>query len=145
VLGNGITKVNAGEITITLDGKNITLRPTMRAADLISAQLDGFETARQKLINQNRAAYIIVIRVGANMRDDQAANLGNMLFRNGMNFELLMPLLHYLAILNNGGRPLPLEQARLYNVIEGDSIDGMDSRQIEHDTRDSSVTYEGNG
>jgi hypothetical protein len=141
MLGNG--KINAGEIIIVLDGKSITLRPTMRAADIISGALGGFEGARLALTNQTRSAYVTVIRVGSNMREQDASRLPDMLYRNGMNFELLMPLLHYLAILNNGGKPLPPHQARMYDIIEGEgSI--QDPAQIEHDI-DGSMNYEGNG
>ncbi len=130
--GNG--KINAGEIYITLDGEPITLRPTMRAADLISNQLGGFAKARQAIYDENRGLIVSIIRIGAGMKEEAARKLPEMLWRNGLNLKLLMPILEYLAVLNNGGRPLPEDQKAVFRIIEGDSseIDENSMVRIEH-------------
>mgnify|MGYP001609990959 CR=1 FL=1 len=142
--GNG--KINAGEIHIVLDGEPITLRPTMRAADLISNQLGGFAKARQAIYDENRNLIVSIIRIGSGMKEEAARKLPEMLWRNGLNLKILMPLLEYLSVLNNGGRPLPADQKAVFRIIEGDSneIDEDNMIKLEHQFADEDQSSEKN-
>jgi hypothetical protein len=139
---NGNGRINEGEIHISLslaDGrtKSYTLRPTMRAASLISTQLKGFAGARNAVVSEDFDAVGFIIVVGANLKDKEARQLPNEVWENGLTRELLFPLMEYLAILNNGGRPLSPDEAAVYRSIDGTT----DNVQIEHYHPD---THEGN-
>ncbi len=125
---------NAGEVSLTLNEEDLVLKPTMRAATMVSRQFGGYAKARQAIVDENLDAVIFLIKTGTNMTDRQAKDLGEKVYQNGLDIDLLIPLIKYVAILNNGGRPLPED-------IEGD-FNRMTDQGVIIDQRDTS---EGNG
>ena len=100
------SKITAGETLVSLDGEELVLRPTMRAMTQISRQYGGLAKARQLLVDENIDAIAFISRLGAGMSDRDAKDLGERIYRNGVTAELLVPLIKFVAILGNGGKPL---------------------------------------
>jgi hypothetical protein len=106
VLGNGLGKqLDAGEVEIELNGKNLVLRPTLQACKTISRQRGGFAKVRDLLVSEDFDTIVSVIAVGTNQVRD-TTELESAVFKNGIDTKLLLPLIEYVAILGNGGRPL---------------------------------------
>ena len=99
------SKITLGEVPITLDGDEIVLRPTMRAMTQISRTYGGLAKARTEIAQENIDAIAYVIRVGAGMNDRDAKDLGDRIFATGT-ADMIVPLIRYVAILGNGGKPL---------------------------------------
>ncbi len=99
--------LDAGEVVISLNGEDITLRPTINAARMVSRQYAGYAKARQLIVDENLDAVVFVIRVGSGMNDKDIKKLEERVWKNGLDIDLLIPLIKYIAILGNGGRPLP--------------------------------------
>lgn len=106
-------RLNAGEVVIVLGGEERTLKPTLRAITMISSQYGGLAKARDALAVQDFQAVATVIRWGLNMPDSEARKLPEMLFETGLTVELLVPLIRYIGILANGGKPLPDDPVEL--------------------------------
>lgn len=102
-----MAKLNEGEVAISIEGNPFVLKPTLRAMTAINSQFGGMAAARKAVVEQDFFGVIGVIRHGVGMTDAQAINLSEAVFRNGMTGDLLVPLIRYLGILANGGRPLP--------------------------------------
>lgn len=103
-----MAKINEGDVDVTLNGDTITLRPTLRAMNAISNVNGGLSKVRQALVDQDFNAVVSVIMHGANLAGTpHAKTLPERVFQNGMDAGLLVPLINYVAILANGGKPLP--------------------------------------
>lgn len=100
-------KISAGETLITLNDEDFVLKPTIRAAQVISRQFNGFAAARQALVSENLDAVVSILKLGLNLSDKEARDLPDRVWKNGLTAELLIPLIKYVAILGNGGKPLP--------------------------------------
>lgn len=89
-----------GEVDITLDGKTVTLRPTLDASMQISARFEGCLQAFMGIQKFDINAYIGVIAAatGKDVKD-----VRHVVFETGMD-SLNVPLLKYLRMLSNGGR-----------------------------------------
>ncbi len=103
-------KITTGEVSISFDDEELVLRPTMRAASTISRQFDGFANARAALVRENLDAVVFILRQGLNLSDRDARDLPDRVFKNGITAELLIPLIRYVAVLGNGGRPIDEEE-----------------------------------
>jgi hypothetical protein len=100
------SRITAGEITVSLNGNDLTLRTTPRAGLQISRQYGGLAKARQQLVDENIDAIVFILRLGSGMSDRDAKDLGDRVYRNGITADLLVPLIKYVAMLGNGGKPL---------------------------------------
>lgn len=127
---NGRKQLNAGEVLVTLGDDTYVLRPTSRAWQVISRQYNGLENARQGILNVNADIITFIIRVGTAMSDRDARNLADKVWENGIDIDLLTPLLKYVAILNNGGRPLPDDIEEVFGGMKTVE-DAHDNRSIE--------------
>ena len=105
-----MSTLDAGDVKITLDDTEVTLKSTLRAVQMISAHFvpNGLAGARQALVAQDFNAAVAVIRHGLNLADTQAARLPERVWRN-FNVPLVMQLIRYVSLLANGGKPLPDE------------------------------------
>ena len=108
-----MSRINTGEVMITLNGEERVLKPTLRAITMISSQYGGLAKARDALAQQDFQAAATVIRWGLNMPDSEAKKLPDQLFATGMTVDLLVPLIRYIGILANGGKPLPDDPVEL--------------------------------
>lgn len=104
-----MSKLMAGEVPVTLDGDDLILKPTLRAMTTINRQYGGLAKARAELVSENFDAVVFILRHGLNLSDRDARDLPDRVYRNGVTGELLVALIRYVAILGNGGKPLPDE------------------------------------
>lgn len=102
-----MSKLTAGDVTILLAGEPRVLHPTLRAITMISNTYGGLAKARDALASQDFAAVVVVIRWGLNLSDTEAKKLPDQVFETGVTSDLLVPLIRYIGILANGGKPLP--------------------------------------
>ncbi len=100
------SQITAGEVQITLDDEDLVLKPTLRAMTQISRTYGGLAKARTELVAENVDAVAYIIRVGSGMNDRDAKDLAERVWRNGITGELLVPLINFVNILGNGGKPL---------------------------------------
>ena len=116
------SKILSGEVSIVLNEEEFWLKPTIRAATSINRQFDGFANARAALVRENFDSVVFIIRLGLNLSDRDARDLPERVYKNGITAELLIPLIKYVAILGNGGRPLPDEPEDGSNSISETKI-----------------------
>ena len=102
-----MSTLTAGDVPITLAGETRILHPTLRAITMISNLYGGLNKARDALVQQEFAAACAVIRWGLNLNDNEAKRLPDKVFQTGLTSDLLVPLIRFLGILANGGKPLP--------------------------------------
>jgi len=100
------SKITTGEMPVALNGVDLVLKPTLRAMTQISRQYGGLGKARSELVAENFDAIVFILRVGTGMSDRDARDLGDRVYANGITAELLVPLIKYVAVLGNGGKPL---------------------------------------
>ena len=108
-----MSKLNSGDVTITINGADRTLKPTLRALSTISGQFNGLAKARELLVAQDFATAVFVIRHGLNLSDREARTLPDEIYENGLTADLLIPLLRFVGVLANGGKPLPDDPVEL--------------------------------
>lgn len=106
---NSSFRINSGEIPVVFEEQEVMLKPTLRAATTISRQFNGFAAARAALVAEQLDAVVFILRMGLNLSDRDARDLPERVYKNGITAELLIPLIKYIAILGNGGKPLPDE------------------------------------
>jgi hypothetical protein len=104
-----MSKINAGEMPVIFGDEELILKPTLRAMTAINRQYGGLAKARQELVAENFDAIVFVLRHGLNLSDKDARGLPDRVYENGITAELLIPLIKYVAVLGNGGKPLPDE------------------------------------
>lgn len=102
-----MSKLNEGNVTITLNEQERVLKPSLRAMSMLSTQFGGLGKVRQLLVDQELNAAVAVIRLGLNLSDRDAKSLPDEVYENGLNADLLIGLINYVGILSNGGKPLP--------------------------------------
>lgn len=101
-----MTKLNDGEIEISLNGDTLVLKPTLAAIRALSRIGGGLSGVQTKLAAQDFDTVAQVIRLGAGMKDADAKSLDQRIYRNGLGSDLLVPLIRFVAILGNGGKPV---------------------------------------
>lgn len=100
-----MSKITAGQVAIMLGDKEYILKPTLDAMQKISNQFGGLGGARQAIVSQNIQGIVAIITHGAGVQTGPARQLPEQVFRAGLTDPLLVPLLEYIGILQNGGRP----------------------------------------
>ena len=96
-------------ITIKLGEEKITLKPSMQAMRMISRQYNGLANARAALVQESFDAVAFVIRIGSGMKEREARELDEKVYRAGiLGGDLLMQLINYVAMLGNRGQPIQL-------------------------------------
>jgi hypothetical protein len=116
-----MAQLNAGDVAIELNGEVRIMHPTLRAITMISSAYGGLAKARDALVVQDFQAAVAVIRWGLNLSDGEARKLPEQVYANGVTPELLVPLIRYLGILANGGKPLPDDPAEDDPSTEGNA------------------------
>ncbi|MBY6265573.1 hypothetical protein EI613_27165 [Azospirillum sp. 412522] len=98
-----MSKLTASNVTITLDGEKVILKPTPRAALAISNQFEGLQGAVPRLASQDIAAASFVVAAGAGIRGEAAKGLNDRIFAAGIS-DLAPSLIEFVVILMNGGK-----------------------------------------
>ena len=101
-----MTSIGAGNVDLVLDGHNVTLRPTLRAAQTLSKQSGGLMSAVQAVARLELEVITSVIAMGLNVTTPREINdLAEKVWSTGV-VDLVDPVTRYLTILANGGRPV---------------------------------------
>lgn len=101
-----MSKLNEGEVEITLNGTPRVLRPTLNAMQALSRSHNGLAGVRDALVRQDVDAVCNVLFHGMNLKESDRKDLPKAVWKNGITGELLISLIKYVAILGNGGKPL---------------------------------------
>ncbi|MBI1207507.1 MAG: hypothetical protein GC191_09505 [Azospirillum sp.] len=97
---NELTK---GEVVITLDGQEVTLKPSLGAFTVLSSRYETYGELLRLLAAGNVPAIIQVLRQGLGLTDAQAKRLPNQLFSTGVS-DLIDPVSDYVFRLFNAGK-----------------------------------------
>ena len=97
--------IGAGNVEIKLDGETVVLRPSLRAAQAISRQAGGIMAAVEAIGKFNLDVMTQVVALGLGREPKDVADA---VWRTGM-ADLSGPVINYLSILANGGRPVQSE------------------------------------
>jgi hypothetical protein len=96
--------VNAGEVRITLAGEDRVLRSSLRAAKTVSASLDGFLGALQRVARFDHDAFVTIVAVGLGYdRRDDIEEVERKVFETGLP-DLVAPVTKYVGYLMRGGK-----------------------------------------
>lgn len=98
--------LGAGNVAITLDGEDVVLRPTLKAAQTISRQTGGIIGAIEAVSRFDFDVLASVIALGL---DRPVKDVVDDVWRTGVS-ELAPRAIKFLGILANGGRPVDKEQ-----------------------------------
>lgn len=97
----------ADGITITLDGKSVSLVYTLRAAKLVNAYFGGFVEAHRRISALDLDAFAVVVAAGTttDAKPVKPADVESAIWRTRMN-TLSEKVAMYVARLSNGGQPI---------------------------------------
>lgn len=98
----------AGNIAITLEGKELELVPTLQACMLISGIAGGLHAAAQRCGMLDMDTICQVIKAGLGLNPRQAQMLPKAAYETGL-MSLSGPCIDFINVVGNGGRPLPPE------------------------------------
>lgn len=94
-----------GNVDIVLGDETITLKPTLRAAQQLSRQAGGLTEAIARVGKLDVDTIVSTIALGANKTDAKAVDdIANRAWSQGI-ATLVEPVVRYLVILANGGKP----------------------------------------
>lgn len=97
-----------GEVEIKLDGETVILKPTYGATTRIEKRFGGWQAAVQAAAAVNTETLAFIVQQGLGLKDSDYPRLREAVWRTGA-MDLTGPVIRYLRILANGGRPLPEE------------------------------------
>lgn len=99
-----MSKRNSGcGITVTLNGEQVVLRPTLRAAMLVNGRFNGFSNALQAVQRMDFDAIVFIIQAGAGVKGHAAKALAEKIFHAGI-MSLIADAARFVIGLANGGR-----------------------------------------
>lgn len=111
-----MSDLSEGEVEIKLatfnsatkkwESETLVLKPTLGALQNLSRMHDGLAGVRAGLAAQNVDTVCNVIRQGLGLDDKAAKSLPNRVFKTGLTGDLVIPLINYVAMLGNGGKPI---------------------------------------
>lgn len=110
--------LGAGNVTITLDGDEYTLKPTLHAIKTLSANYEGLAGCLRRLQTMDFNAYVNVINIGTGAKGQAAKDMEASIFRTPVG-DMVGPLVEYVAVLMNGGRPVETNDAASDEGDEG--------------------------
>ena len=98
--------IGSGNVTIVLDGEEVVLKPSLKAAQTISKTSGGIIPAINAIGRFDLETMVTVIALGlgkTGTRDLQ--DLAEKVYSTGIT-ELVEPVTQFLTIVANGGRPV---------------------------------------
>lgn len=98
--------IGSGNVTITLDGEDVVMKPSLKAAQTISKTSGGIIAAVQAVGRMDFDTVVTVIALGlgkTGTRDVQ--DIAEKVYATGIT-ELVEPVTRFLTIVANGGRPV---------------------------------------
>ncbi len=118
-----------GHVAIMLDGEEIILKPNWQRMNQVSRQYGGMLEARSKLAAENIDAMAFIIRIGSGMSERDARDLGERIYDSGITGQLVVPLINYVLILGNSGKPLD-DDGESRSRHEEPDADGPDDEPV---------------
>lgn len=115
-----MSKITSGEVVITLDGEERTLKPTLNAATRVNNRFGGFTKALPEVSALNLDAFVYIIGQGLAAKDDEMKTMKEKVWRTGL-ADLVNPVGRFVMILANGGRDLDDDGAEPDEDGEGNS------------------------
>lgn len=97
--------IGAGNVEIELNGETVVLRPNLKAAQNISRAKGGIMAAVDAVGKFDFDTMVNVIALGLGAEGKEARDLADKVYSTGM-ADLVAPVIRYLSILANGGRPV---------------------------------------
>lgn len=116
-----------GEVEIKLENlksgelETVVLKPSLRAAKLISRQNEGYMGASQAILNLNFDATVQVLKIAMGLTDHGAEDLQERVYKTGLP-PLAAPLIQFIRNLANGGKP-PVDPELVGNKDGEDPLD----------------------
>lgn len=101
-----MSKLNAGEVEIILNGETLTLKPTIKAILGINRSFGGLMKAVAALTDGNIDAASTVLAHGLGLGDKDARKMPERVAENGITDGMLSALINFVGICSNGGKPL---------------------------------------
>lgn len=102
--------LGAGNVPIELDGEEMALKPSLRAATTLSRQAGGLMGAVERCGRLDFDTIRSVIGLGLGLTENGSKDLPEKVYRTGL-MTLSGPAIRFLHILSNGGRPVDPEEA----------------------------------
>ena len=98
-------KTKPVEVRLDLGEEVYFLVPTLSAIKKINRQFGNLQNCFTKLRGMDFVSMVYIAQVGSDARGDYGKELENQIYRAGL-AEAIGPLIEYVGILINGGRPL---------------------------------------
>ncbi|QIG67372.1 hypothetical protein EVB39_043 [Rhizobium phage RHph_TM3_3_9] len=101
--------IGLGEVEIKLmnaagELQPVTLKPSLRATKLLSRNEGGLMATAQQIMNLNLDTFVRVIDLGVGFTEKGKEGLDQRVYDTGL-AELSAPLVRFVHILINGGKP----------------------------------------
>jgi hypothetical protein len=127
-----MSKLTRGEVAITLDGAELTLKPTLACFSKLAAQYDNYGELLSKIARGNVPAVIFVLRHGLGWGDKEAKGLAEKVMNTGI-IDLTDPLSDFVFRLFNNGLSVDEMQAK---QITGGKADDAKAAKAEEEEED---------
>jgi hypothetical protein len=101
-----MSKLNAGEVEITLNGETRVLKPTLKAITGMSRYFGGLLKGVEQLRSGDIDAAAAVISFGLGLPDKESRKMPDKVAENGLTDGLTPALITFVGICSNGGKPL---------------------------------------
>lgn len=98
-------KPGAGDVVVMFEGKEVKLKPTLGALQGVSRRSGGVSGAISKLSEVDFDTVCYVLALGMDLTEKGAEGFEKRVFDEGV-YNLVAPLVKYVTVLANGGRPL---------------------------------------
>ena len=99
------THVGAGNVEIELDGETCILKPSLQACQALSRMRGGISNMARAVGDLDFDAMVTVIGLGLGLSGKELKDLPERVYETGLP-NLSAPLIRYLLIVANGGKPL---------------------------------------
>ncbi|WP_207479576.1 hypothetical protein [Arenibaculum pallidiluteum] len=98
-----MSKIAKGEVAVTLDGTEYTLKPSLNAFSQLGSRYDNHGALLGKVGCGNVPAIVMVLRLGLGWGDKDAKKLPDLVFKTGIP-SLIDPVTDYVWRLFNAGK-----------------------------------------
>lgn len=100
------SKLNAGEVEITLGDETLVLKPTIKAITGLSRYFGGLIKGVSQLQAGDIDAAAAVISFGLNLPDKESRRMPDRVAENGITGGLIASLITFVGVCSNGGKPM---------------------------------------
>ena len=97
-------KLGAGNVPIKINGEERVLRPSLHACQQISRATGGVMSAIEAVQRVDIDAMAAIAAIGLGLEGQAAKDLPEQMWQDGPQ-EFVVPLMKYLGMIANGGRP----------------------------------------